>query len=80
MTMTQQMAERARSLVLEYLADGEWHLHSDIVWSLREKMNQHALRDALSSMRLRGDVIEARYSQPSYRHGKSWSYRLKRKP
>lgn len=42
-------------------------------------MNQHALRDALQSLRLRGVEVEAKYSQPSYRHGRSWSYRLKRK-
>ena len=73
--MTHRMADQARQAVFDYLADGEWHGHHEIVTAVRGKTNQHALRETLRKLRNTSE-LETKSERPSYRHGLTWYYRL----
>lgn len=75
--VTDQATSKTKELVLELLADGEWHGHRKLVGDLtRTTLSEYAIRRALRSLRSAPE-IEAENRRASYRHSPSWWYRLR---
>lgn len=76
--VTEEMTSETRELMMELLADGEWHSHRKLVGDLiRTPLSEYAIRSVLSVMR-EHPMIEAENRRPSYRHGSAWWYRIRR--
>lgn len=75
--VTDQAASKIGELVLELLADGEWHGHRKLVGDLtRTPLSEYAIRSALRGLRSAPE-IEVESRRASYRHSPSWWYRLR---
>lgn len=75
---TDEIASEAGNLIMELLADGEWHSHRQIVGDLlRSSMSEYAIRGVVRAMR-DDPRVEAADRRNSHRHSPSWWYRIKR--
>lgn len=73
---TDEMTDRTRDVVMELLADGEWHSHRSLVGDLiRTPLSEYAIRSALRALR-NDPMIEAENRRVSYRHSPAWWYRI----
>lgn len=75
---TDEMTSEAKELIMELLADGEWHSHRKIVGDLiRTPMSEYSIRSVLRGVR-DDPQIEAENRRVSYRHSPSWWYRIRK--
>lgn len=73
---TDEITDRARELIMELLADGEWHSHRSLVSDLiRTPLSEYAIRSGLRAMRT-DPLIEADNRRLSYRHSPAWWFRI----
>lgn len=67
-----------RELIMELLADGEWHSHRQIVGDLiKTPTSEYAIRSVVRAMK-DDPRIETEDRKNSHRHSPSWWYRIKR--
>jgi hypothetical protein len=75
---TEESSDATRELVLELLADGNWHAHRQLLGDLiRTSLSEYAIRSILRGLQSDPE-IEAENRRASYRHSPSWWYRLRR--